>query len=165
MILPYLKVMTRLSIKADFKATTKGFVVPDTADSREICKFAAAALGRHDIHHSQFNFVANSNRLSIENKSFFVYAEEAHGVVSASMALLQEYDETKSISRSTRERFILEDTKDRLRLIEPEFSPAAFSALYEKTMATVTSRFTGMESLLFSSSSDTKSKSSSGLKS
>lgn len=124
-----------------------------TPDQKDISRKAAAALSRYDIRRPAFNLSANSDKVAPDKKAFFIYPAEAHALVAASLLVLKELDEDKSVSRSTRERFIVEDTKDKLRSVEGQHSPAEFHALYESTMSDVTSKLTGIESLAFSSAS------------
>lgn len=130
--------------------------VPDTADTGAIARHAAAALTRYDIRRPSFNLAANSDRVTPGNKAFFIYPEEAHALITASLLVLKELDEESSVSRSTRERFVIENTKDQLRGLQGSQSPAEYQALYDRTMGSVTSKLTGMESLAFSGSYETK---------
>jgi len=126
--------------------------VPDTSDTGALARHATAALSRYDIRRSSFNLAANSDRVTPENKAFFIYPEEAHAVITASLLVLKELDEASEISRSTRERFVVENTKDQLRGLQGSLSPAEYQALYDRTMNSVTSKLTGMESLAFTGS-------------
>lgn len=119
---------------------------------KDICRQAAAALSRYDIRRPVFNLAANANSVSPENRAFFIYPEDAHGIVTASLGVLKEFDETSSVSRSTRERFILENAKDGLRSVAGKHSPAEYHALCESTMSAVNSKLSGLGSLAFSSS-------------
>ena len=128
----------------------------DATDSQDVCKFAAAALGRYDIRRPSFNLAANSERVTPENRTFFIYPEGAHGLVSASMAALQEYQESGSVTRATRERFVIEDTKDRLQSLQGHMGATEYRDLHEKVMGRLNAKMTGMESLVFSGASAPK---------
>ena len=129
----------------------KLMTIPDISDSRAIRHYAAAALSRYDVRRPAFNLAANVGSVSPDNKAFLVYKNEAHDLITASLQALKEFDSENTITRSTRERFALEDTKDRLRRVEGDYTPAEYQALHDKTMGLVASKLTGMESLALSS--------------
>lgn len=136
--------------------TSKDLFSVDATDSKEVCKSAAAALGRYDIRRPSFNLAANSDRVTPENRAFFIYPEGAHGLVSASMAALQEFQEAGSVSRATRERFVIEDTKDRLQSLQGHMGATEYRELHDRVMGSVNAKMTGMESLIFSGASAPK---------
>ncbi|HYD18063.1 MAG TPA: hypothetical protein VEF76_06265 [Patescibacteria group bacterium] len=78
-----------------------------------------------------------------------IYPECAQGLIEVSLQALKEFSQTGEVSRPTRERFLLEDTKDRLRLLQDEMAPTEFRELYERTLGQLSAKFTGMESLAY----------------
>lgn len=113
------------------------------AFSRHVC----AALARYEVRRAGFNLAANAPGLSPDNHVFMVYPEHAHDLITTSLKALKEFETTGSVSKPTRERFVLEDTKDRLQSVQGEMGATAYRELHDRTMAHLNAKLTGMESL------------------
>ncbi len=117
----------------------------------DFIRTVSAALRRYDLQTPSFNFAANAKLLTtFEKRAMFFYPEEAQGLIGAGMKACREYDATMEISQETREKFIIEDTKDHLRNLDMDQSTLAYKSLCETVMATVTGRMTGIGSFALS---------------
>lgn len=117
-------------------------------DGYEFCRHVSHALGRYDLRRPGFNLAAKAPVVTPYQQGLFMYPEEAQGLIFTGIQALKEYEETKDVSRATRERFVIEDTKDRLRNIEADHNSPEYRAMYDQTMAHVAAQMTGVESLV-----------------
>ncbi len=123
----------------------------DQTDGQSFCRHVCAALTRYEVRRAGFNLAANAPSLSPDNHVFMVYPEHAHGLITTSLKALKEYETDGNVSKPTRERFVLEDTKDRLHSMQGEMGATEYRELHDRTMAHLNAKLTGMESLaLFS---------------
>lgn len=133
-------------------------MLPDTrildttaTDGQSFCRHVCAALTRYEVRRAGFNLAANAPSLSPDNHVFMVYPEHAHSLITTSLKALKEFEADGNVSKPTRERFLLEDTKDRLRSVQGEMGATEYRELHDRTMAHLNAKLTGMESLaLFS---------------
>lgn len=133
-------------------------MLPDTrildttaTDGQSFCRHVCAALARYEVRRAGFNLAANAPSLSPDNHVFMVYPEHAHSLITTSLKALKEFEADGNVSKPTRERFVLEDTKDRLQSVQGEMGATAYRELHDRTMAHLNAKLTGMESLaLFS---------------
>lgn len=118
-------------------------------DGYEFCRHVSNTLARYDVRSPGFNMAAGAgNMVTPYQRGLFMYPEEARELITVSLQALKEYEQTREVSRPTRERFVLEDTKDRLRNVEGDHLSPEYREMYDKTMAFVASRMTGVESLV-----------------
>lgn len=82
--------------------------------------FAASvyqSLSRYDFRNMRFNDVAAKDRpiLTPTTDAMYFYPTEAEGLIGAGLRALTEFEKTQTVSPLTRERFIIEETRDVLR--------------------------------------------------
>jgi len=107
-------------------------------------------LARYDMRAPAFNFAAKSKIITpLDKKTMFFYPEEAQGVIFAGIQAIREYEATGNVSQTTREKFILEETKDIIRNVNTNHETPEFKAFTEKTLADVSAKMTGIGSLAF----------------
>lgn len=123
----------------------------DQTDGQAFSRHVCAALARYEVRRAGFNLAANAPGLSPDNPVFMVYPEHAHDLITTSLKALKEFERDGNVSKPTRERFVLEDTKDRLQSVQGEMGATEYRELHDRTMAHLNAKLTGMESLaLFS---------------
>ncbi len=116
------------------------------ASEAEFAGIITGVLSQYDINTPGFNFLAKANIATPFKNRFYFFPEETQSFIGVSLKALEEYDETKIISPATRERFIIEYTKDILRNI-PEPHDDRYRAFCEKTMEQVMRELKGVETL------------------
>jgi hypothetical protein len=132
--------------------------IPDVDSLKQIADIefvsvVCAAMGRYDMQAPGFNLAANARLvtpLDPTNRALFVYPEGAQDLIFSGLKALHEYDATQKVSLGTREEFILAETKDMLRNLSADKASEEYRALCENVMSFVSSRLTGIGSLVLS---------------
>lgn len=137
------------------KAPNIDHLLPDVASLKKMggLDFIGAVsntLSRYDMRSPAFNFAAKAKIITpLDKKAMFMYPEEAQGVIFAGIKAIREYEATHQVSQSTREKFILEETKDLLRNMNTDHQAPEYKSYYDSVMAQVGAKMTGIGSLAF----------------
>lgn len=127
--------------------------VPDVdalkkASGMDFVRVVSRTLSRYDMKTPAFNFAANARIITpLDKQALFLYPEEAQGVIFSGIKALREYEATGQISQDTREKFIIEETKDLLHNMNTDQQSAEYKAFHEQVMGKVSRQLTGIGSL------------------
>jgi len=127
--------------------------VPDVdalkkASGMDFVRVVSNTLSRYDMKTPAFNFAANAKIITpLDKQALFLYPEEAQGVIFSGIKALREFEATGQISQDTREKFIVEETKDLLRNMKTDQQTTEYKDFCERVMGIVARQLTGIGSL------------------
>jgi len=124
-------------MQEDLKVNIPDVAVMKTLPGEEFTRAVVMSLAAYDLKTPGFNFLAKANMVTPVDDHLYFYPPEHQGFIGASLAATREYDETGDVSQPTRDRYIVEYTKDSLRRMDEPKDTEEFKTFSENVVAFV----------------------------